>query len=62
MDVLKQFKSFNQPIVLRWVPNNGGAASPLREHQCALVRLHLPDKLGCVCPERGDRLDILLHT
>src|SRR5437016_13824168 len=62
MDILKQLKSFNQPIVLRWVQNDGGAASSLCEYQCTLMRLHLLDQLGSVRPERGDWLDVQLHS
>jgi hypothetical protein len=62
VDILEQLKSFNQPIILRRVQNNGSTASPLCEHEGTLVRLHLLDQLGSVRPKRGNRLDILLYV
>src|SRR5213593_2247988 len=62
VDILKQLKSFNQPIVLRRVQNDGDAASSLCEHQRPLVCLDLLDQLGSVGPKRRDRLNVLFHT
>jgi len=60
VDILKQLKSFNQPIIVRRVQNDAGAASPLCKHQGTLVRLHLLDQLGSVSAKGGNRLYILL--
>src|SRR6266850_4795345 len=62
VDILQQFKSFNQPIILPRIQNDGSTASPLCEHEGTLVRLHLLDQLGSVRPKRGNRLDILLYA
>src|SRR6266850_5853269 len=37
VDILQQFESFNQPIILPRIQNDGSTASPLCEHEGTLV-------------------------
>jgi hypothetical protein len=62
MHILKQLQSLNQPIILRWVQNDGSATPTLCKHQGPLVRLHLLDQLRSVRSKCGNRLDILLYA